>query len=70
MSKVYRAGRVVMMPVSAQVIVGCWVVFIVYWIISARSVKPVADPPTFLSTLAYRVPLVDGGFLICRRQRS
>jgi protein-S-isoprenylcysteine O-methyltransferase Ste14 len=56
-----------MIPVSAQVIVGCWVVFIVYWIISARGVKPMADPPIFLSPLAYRAPLVGGGFLICRQ---
>jgi protein-S-isoprenylcysteine O-methyltransferase Ste14 len=67
----YRGGGFVMMPVSIQLILVCWIVFIGYWIISARGVKPMAEPPTFLSTLVYRAPLMVGGFLLwCGRFRS
>jgi protein-S-isoprenylcysteine O-methyltransferase Ste14 len=53
---------------SILVTSACWVVFICYWIISARSVKPMAEPPTSGSTLAYRVPLIAGGILLWTRR--
>jgi protein-S-isoprenylcysteine O-methyltransferase Ste14 len=52
------------MTVSIQLIIVCWVIFLGYWIVSARGVKPVAEGPTRSSIVFYRAPLVVGGFLL------
>ncbi len=52
------------MTISSQLIIACWIVFIGYWSISARGIKPVAEQPHWLTTLAYRVPIILGGILL------
>lgn len=56
-----------MTKISIRVITDCWLVFIGYWIISARGVKPVAERPDRVSSmayLAYRVLLILGSLLL------
>ena len=54
-----------MMTVSDKTILWCWILFIAYWIATARAVKPVAERQSLLSSLAHRGPLTLGGFLLC-----
>lgn len=53
-----------MYPVPGLIILVCWIVFILFWLISALTVKPTAERKSFLSSLAYRVPLIIGGILL------
>jgi protein-S-isoprenylcysteine O-methyltransferase Ste14 len=53
------------MAVSTQLIIACWIIYFVYWIASARGVKPVAERSNMLSILCYRAPLFLGGVLLC-----
>jgi protein-S-isoprenylcysteine O-methyltransferase Ste14 len=48
----------------ARFITLCWVIFVIYWMISAQSVKPVAERKSRFSSLAHRVPLGFGYFLL------
>jgi protein-S-isoprenylcysteine O-methyltransferase Ste14 len=52
------------MPGYALIIIGCWLIFIAYWMISSFRVKAAAKRGTFLSTLTYRIPLLVGGIMI------
>jgi protein-S-isoprenylcysteine O-methyltransferase Ste14 len=52
------------LPGYALIIIGCWLVFIAYWMVSAFKVKATAERGSFQSTLAYRLPLIAGLFLI------
>jgi protein-S-isoprenylcysteine O-methyltransferase Ste14 len=59
-----------MATISTLLIIGFWLIFLGYWIVSARRVKPVAELPSRSSTLTYRMPLILGGFLFgCFRLR-
>jgi protein-S-isoprenylcysteine O-methyltransferase Ste14 len=48
------------LPGYALIIIGCWLTFIAYWIVSAVKVKATAERGSFASTLAYRIPLIIG----------
>lgn len=48
------------MPGYALIIIGCWLIFIAYWIVSAFRVKVTVERGSFVSTLAYRIPLIFG----------
>jgi protein-S-isoprenylcysteine O-methyltransferase Ste14 len=50
---------------TAWVIMGCWVVFFVFWLVSALRVKAVAERVSGLPALAYRAPIVLGTALWC-----
>ena len=52
-----------MTTVLTRLDIVCWIILFGYWI-SARGVKPVAERPSRLSTMAYRVPLILGCFLL------
>ena len=52
------------LPGFALIVIGCWLVFWAYWLISARKVKAIAERGSFRSALAYRLPLIVGGILI------
>lgn len=52
--------------ISNDIIVGCWLVFSVYWLVSALAVKRTAEQKSWQSSLAYRVPLALGIALIVR----
>ena len=39
------------------IVLGCWVTFIVYWIVSAARAKRIVERQSLLSALAHRVPV-------------
>jgi protein-S-isoprenylcysteine O-methyltransferase Ste14 len=46
------------------VIAGCWLIFGIYWLVSALTVKAVSERRTFSSSLPYRLPVIVGGILL------
>ena len=50
--------------ISGPLILGCWIAFIVYWIVSAQRVKAIAEKQSRLSALAHRLPLGISYFLL------
>jgi protein-S-isoprenylcysteine O-methyltransferase Ste14 len=54
------------LPGYALVVIGCWLIFLGYWIVSAFKVKATVERGSFQSTLAYRLPLILGFVLIGR----
>jgi protein-S-isoprenylcysteine O-methyltransferase Ste14 len=54
------------MSIPSLIILGCWIVFIVYWWVSALKQKATAERMSFLSSLAYRIPICAGVILVAR----
>jgi protein-S-isoprenylcysteine O-methyltransferase Ste14 len=48
-------------------ITACWIIFLAYWIASARRVKPVAERQSRWTTFGYRGPLILGCILLSLR---
>lgn len=48
-----------------NVIRGCWILLILYWVISARASKPVAEGPNPGLIWVYRLPMMIGIALLC-----
>lgn len=46
------------------VIIGCWEVFFIYWLVRALKGKVIAEKQTRLSALCHRVPVCLGGILL------
>ena len=53
-----------MTTVSNLTIIACWIIFVVYWMICARGVKPAAERQSWLSSQKHRLPLLLGGILL------
>jgi protein-S-isoprenylcysteine O-methyltransferase Ste14 len=53
-----------MEKIAGSIILGCWIIFIAYWFISAQRVKPMAEGQRVLSALAHRIPLGFSYFLL------
>lgn len=53
-----------MAAISDSIILGCWIIFLAYWLISALAVKRTAEPQGLLSALAHRIPIGLGWFLL------
>jgi protein-S-isoprenylcysteine O-methyltransferase Ste14 len=51
-------------PDANDIIIACWICFVIYWIVSARRLKPVAEHPSRSSSLAHRLPLGAGVILL------
>lgn len=51
------------MPIPGFIILGCWLVFLVYWLVSSLTVKPTAERKSFVSSLPYRGLLILGWFV-------
>ena len=49
---------------SNLTICACWLIYIVYWIGSARRLKLVVKRQSWLSIIAHRIPVMLGGFLL------
>jgi protein-S-isoprenylcysteine O-methyltransferase Ste14 len=49
---------------SNFILIGCWLIFMGYWAVSAFGQKPTAEEKSFLFTLTYRGPLTLGGLLL------
>lgn len=56
-----------MAEISGQIILGCWIIFIAYWIISARRVKAIAEQQSWPSSLMHRLPVGLGWWLLVYR---
>ncbi|HXR04511.1 MAG TPA: isoprenylcysteine carboxylmethyltransferase family protein [Verrucomicrobiae bacterium] len=46
-----------MEKLTGFIIIGCWITFLAYWLISAMQVKAVAERQSRWSALAHRIPL-------------
>jgi protein-S-isoprenylcysteine O-methyltransferase Ste14 len=57
-----------MEKISNLIILACWIIFIVYWIISAQRAKAIAEKQSILSALAHRIPLGFSYFLLVFRR--
>jgi protein-S-isoprenylcysteine O-methyltransferase Ste14 len=53
-----------MTTVASLIIIACWLIFVGYWMSSARRVKPAAERQSRFSSLAHRAPLTLGGILL------
>lgn len=53
-----------MAKISGLIVLGCWIIFVAYWIISAFRQKPLAEGQSLASMLAHRVPIGLGWFLL------
>ena len=53
-----------MANISGSIIIGCWVVFLAYWAISALKVKAIAERGSRWSAFAHRIPLGFSCFLL------
>jgi len=49
---------------SNSIIACCWITFLVYWFISALTVKATSERKSLRSSLQYRIPVIFGGFLL------
>ncbi|HEY3857348.1 MAG TPA: isoprenylcysteine carboxylmethyltransferase family protein [Verrucomicrobiae bacterium] len=50
--------------IPSLLISACWLIFLGYWIASARGVKPVAERTNLSLALRYRLPLLSGCLLL------
>jgi hypothetical protein len=53
-----------MATVLNSLIIGCWIIFLGYWAVSAFGQKATAEQKGWLSSLPYRVPLILGGLFL------
>ena len=53
-----------MATISDSILVGCWIIFLAYWLISALGVKRTAEPQSLLSAMAHRIPVGLGWFML------
>ena len=53
-----------MTTISNLAICACWLIYIIYWVGSARGVKPVAERQSWLSFIVHRGPILLGGILL------
>jgi protein-S-isoprenylcysteine O-methyltransferase Ste14 len=53
-----------MTTVSNWTIIGCWIIFLGYWLVNAFRVKPVAEKQSWVLLTAYKGPTTLGGFLL------
>jgi protein-S-isoprenylcysteine O-methyltransferase Ste14 len=57
-----------MAKISDSIVLGCWIIFLAYWLVSAFTVKRTAEPQRLLSALAHRVPVGLGWFLLAYQE--
>jgi protein-S-isoprenylcysteine O-methyltransferase Ste14 len=50
--------------VAIRTIIACWVIFIVYWTISALRTKKIAEKQSLLSSLMHRIPVGLGWWML------
>lgn len=53
-----------MANIAGSIILGCWLIFIAYWILCTLRVKAIAEQQSLWSALAHRVPVGLGYFLL------
>jgi protein-S-isoprenylcysteine O-methyltransferase Ste14 len=47
-----------METISSSIIIGCWVIFLAYWIISAQRVKATEQRQSWPAAFAHRIPVI------------
>jgi protein-S-isoprenylcysteine O-methyltransferase Ste14 len=52
-----------MASISNHIIIACWIIFLVWWAVSALRLKAVAERQSWLSSLAHKLVLTAGGLL-------
>jgi protein-S-isoprenylcysteine O-methyltransferase Ste14 len=57
----------IMIMISDQIIVGCWIIFCAYWFITALKVKATAEQQSLSSAVRHRLPVLLGWFLMAFR---
>jgi protein-S-isoprenylcysteine O-methyltransferase Ste14 len=57
-------SKIMMAAISSYIVVGCWIFFFSYWIISAQRVKATAESQSLWASLAHRLPLGAGYYLL------
>ena len=57
-------GTFIMAAISNHIILACWILFFVYWLVSAQRVKAVAEKQSLASALAHRLPVGLGWWLL------
>lgn len=50
--------------ITGLIITACWIIFLVYWVISALKVKAIAEKQSLSSALAHRIPVGLAWFLM------
>jgi len=60
----YAWCRFIMAMTPDSILLGCWIVFLAYWLMSALAVKRTAEPQSLLSAMAHRIPVGLGWFLL------
>ncbi len=53
-----------MATISDSIIVGCWIIFLAYWLISALVVKRTAEHQSWTSAAAHRIPVGLGWWML------
>lgn len=53
-----------MATISDSIILGCWIIFLAYWLVSAFSQKATAKRQSLLSALAHRIPVGLGWWML------
>jgi protein-S-isoprenylcysteine O-methyltransferase Ste14 len=53
-----------MATISDSIILGCWIIFLGYWLVSAQRAKAVAEKQSLLSALAHRIPVGLGWWML------
>lgn len=54
------------MPIPGLIVLACWAVFLMYWLISSFAVKATAERKSIASSLPYRIPLILGAILVAK----
>ncbi len=54
--------------ISDSIILGCWIIFLAYWLVSALSTKRTAEPQSVWSGLSHRIPVTLGWFLLASQR--
>ena len=55
-----------MPKIPGLIMVGCWLVLLLYWLVNAFAVKAVAERKSFASSLPYRIPIIIGAIFLAR----
>jgi protein-S-isoprenylcysteine O-methyltransferase Ste14 len=52
------------MPIPGYIILSCWAIFAIYWLVSSLRVKPTAERKSYGSSLPYRILMITGAITI------
>lgn len=64
----YVSCALIMTTISNLIIPSCWIIFLVYWLVSAFQVKKTAERQSLSSALIHRIPLGLSYFLLVDRR--